>query len=160
MRIQSFGHDRGNFDAIFCYFMRTVLCIQGSRVDSLPLDNNLTYPCKTFLDTAMKVFLTSLPPERFRLILEEEYDQVLERGKITIETAKGLQLIKELVWHVRYDKDYYHYLLSTENQWGDTAIEYARFTFYPNLPEEKKCEYHIPELIKHIPENMLRLDDY
>ena len=160
MRVQNFGYDRGSFDAIFCYFMRTVLYLQDSKVESLPLANSLTYPCKTFLDTAMKVLLDSPLPDRLRLILEEEYYKVLERGKITVETAVELQLIKEMVWHIRYDKDYYHYLLSTENLWGNIAIEYASLTFYPNLPEEIKCEYHISELINHIPEDMFRLDDY
>ncbi len=58
------------------------------------------------------------------------------------------------------DVDYYGYLLSTENLWGNEVFEYASRTFYPNLPEEVKEKYRIHDLIKYIPKEAFKLDDY
>ncbi len=57
------------------------------------------------------------------------------------------------------DVDYYRYLLSTENLWGNEVFEYASRTFYPNLPEEVKERYQIYDLIKYMPNEAFRLDD-
>lgn len=108
----------------------------------------------------MRVFLDSPCPELARLILDAEYDAAVSRRQVSTETALGLQLIKEFTWHIHYDEEYYSYLLSTENIWGNTALEYANLTFYPNLPEEIQCKHRIHDLIAIIPENMFRLDDY
>ncbi len=59
-----------------------------------------------------------------------------------------------------YDEDYYGYLLSTENLWGNGVSEYASRTFYPNFPEEIKEKYQINDLIKYIPKEAFKLDDY
>lgn len=160
MSIRSLGYDSTSLDPIICYFMRTVLQCQKFGVENLPLENTLDQPYKSFLDTAMQIFLDSPVPELARLILEAEYSAVLSCGQISTETALGLQLIKEFTWHIHYDEDCYQYLLSTENIWGNSAVEYASFTFYPNLPEDIKSKYHINDLIAHIPERMFRLDDY
>lgn len=72
----------------------------------------------------------------------------------------GLQLIKELSWHIHYDEDYYCYLFSTDNLWGNTALKYASFTFYPNLPEDIKEKYQISDLIKYIPQEKFKTEDY
>lgn len=109
---------------------------------------------------AMEMFLDSPSPELARLILESEYDTILHCEQISTEIVIGLQLIKELAWHIHYDEDCYRYLLSTENLWGNSALEYATRTFYPNLPENVKNKYDIISLIKYVPENMFRLDDY
>ncbi len=146
--------------ALFVYpFFTLDSHLQKSGVEDLPLENNLPSPYKPFLDTAMDIFLKALSPELARLILETEYDIFLSNKEITHEEVLGLQIIKELVWHIYYD-DYYGYLLSIENIWGNAAIEYASLTFYPNLPEEVKCKYHINELIEHIPSHMFQLDNY
>mgnify|MGYP000014809318 FL=1 len=160
MSVRSLGYDSEDLDRIICYFMRMVLQLQKFGVENLPLKNTLVEPYKTFLDTAIGVFLDSPDPELARLILEAEYDATISHGQVSTETALGLQLIKEFTWHIHYDEDYYNYLLSTENIWGNTAIEYASLTFYPNLPEEIKCKHHIHDLIAIIPEKMFRLDDY
>ncbi len=160
MSVRSLGYDNENLDKVFCYFMRVILHLQKSGVEDLPLENNLPVPYKTFLDTAMEIFLSSPLSELARLILESEYDAFLSNNEITPEEILGLQVIKELTWHIHYDDDYYEYLLSIENIWGNAAGEYASLTFYPNLPEEIKCKYHIKELIGHIPSDRFQLDHY
>lgn len=160
MSIRSLGYDSEDLDQIVCYFMRTILQLQKFGIENLPLKNMLVEPYKTFLDTAMRVFLDSPCLELARLILEAEYDAVISSGQLSTETALGLQLIKEFTWHIHYDADYYSYLLSTENIWGNTALEYANLTFYPNLPEEIQRKHRIHDLIASIPEKMFRLDDY
>lgn len=160
MGIRSFGYDSENLDRIICYFMRTVLQCQEYGVENLPLKNTLDEPYKTYLDVAMRIFLHSPVPELARLTLEAEHDAALCRGQVSTEIAMGLQLIKELTWHIHYDEDGYEYILSTENIWGNEAMEYASLTFYPNLPEDIKSKYHIHHLIEHIPEKMFRLDDF
>lgn len=160
MSIRSLGYDNENLDKVFCYFMKVVLHLQKSGVEDFPLKNNLPSPYKAFLDTAMEIFLSSPLPELSRLLLEAEYDSFQNQRETTKEEILGFQTIKELVWHIRYDDDFYGYLLATENIWGNTAIEYATLTFYPNLPEEVQCKYHIKELIEHIPSQLFQLDNF
>lgn len=160
MGIRSLGYDSRALDDIICYFMRTALRYQKSGVEHLPVKNTLAEPYRGFVDTAMGVFLNAPLPELARLILDAEYDALLSRGPVSPETAMGLRLIKELTWHIHYDDACYSYLLATENIWGNTALEYATFTFYPNLPAEVRRKYHIDELIAHVPEKLFRPDDY
>lgn len=161
MSVRSFGYDSESLDEIFCYFMRTILHLQKTGIEDLPLENNLPTPFKPFLDTAMRIFLSAGGSELTRLILETEYSAFINKNKeIPMEITLGLQVIKELTRHIYYDEDYYNYLLSLENIWGNSAIEYATRTFYPNLPEDIKRKYHINELIEDIPSNMFRLDDF
>lgn len=54
---------------------------------------------------AMEMFLDSPSPELARLILESEYDTILHCEQISTEIVIGLQLIKELAWHIHYDED-------------------------------------------------------
>ena len=160
LSVRILGYDSDNLDKIFCYFMRVILHLQKTGVADLPLENNLPSPYKPFLDTAMNIFLRAPLPELAHLILETEYDIFLRNKEITQEEVLGLQIIKELAWHIHYDDDYYGYLLSIEDIWGNAAMEYASLTFYPNLPEEVKCKYHVKELIEHIPSSMFQLDNY
>ena len=160
MSVRSLGYDSEHLDQIICYFMRTILHLQASGIENLPLENNLADPWNGFLDIAMETFLACPSPEIARLVLESEYDKVLHCEQVSKEVIMGLQLIKEFTWHIHYDKDFYSYLLSTENIWGNCALEYAALTFYPNLPDNVKEKHHIFELIQHIPETMLRLNDY
>ena len=147
-------------DRIFCYFMRIVLRLQNSGIDNLPLENDFEEPLKSYMDIAVDLIIDGQPPEISRLILEAEYDAVLSKATVSAKTAMSLRLIKELSWHIHYDEDYYGYLLSTENLWGNKVFEYASWTFYPNLPEEIKKKYQIHDLIKYIPKEAFRLDDY
>lgn len=132
MSVRSLGYDNENLDKVFCYFMRVILHLQKSGVEDLPLENNLPSPYKPFLETAMEIFLRSPSPELARLILEAEYDIFLSNKAttsnktITREEVLGLQIIKELAWHIHYDDDYYGYLLSIENIWGNAAVEYGK----------------------------------
>ena len=135
-------------DKIICYFMRTILHLQNTGIEDLPLRNELEEPIKSFLDVAVD------------LILDSEYDVLLSEKQINMEIVLCLQFIKELSWHIHFDKDYYGYLLSTDNLWGNDVFEYASRTFYPNLPEEIKDKYRISDLIKYIPPEMFRLEDY
>lgn len=147
-------------DKIFHYFMRTVLHLQNSGIERLPLEHGFAEPLKSFLDIAIELIIDGQPPEAAKLILEAEYAAIISGAPASVETAMGLQLIKELSWHIHYDKDPYGYLLSTDGLWGNQVMEYAARTFYPNLPEEVKGKYHIQDLIKHIPQEVFRLDDY
>ena len=147
-------------DRIFCYFMRIVLHLQSSGIEKLPLENNFEEPLKSFIDIAVGLIIDGQPPEIASLILDAEYDAVLSRATVSVKTAMSLRLIKELSWHIHYDEDYYSYLLSTDNLWGNEVFEYASRTFYPNLPEEIKEKYQIHDLIKYIPKEVYRLDDY
>lgn len=161
MSVRSLGYDTENLDKIFCYFMRTILHLQKTGIENLPLKNNLPMPFQTFLDTAMRIFLSAGSPELARLILEAEYSVFIAKNEeISVEITVGLQVIKELTWHIYYDRDYYGYLLSLENIWGNDAIAYAVRTFYPNLPEDIKDKYHINELIQEVPLNMFQSDDF
>lgn len=48
MSIRSLGYDSDNLDQIICYFMKTILHLQASGVENLPLENNLAEPWKKF----------------------------------------------------------------------------------------------------------------
>lgn len=160
MSIRTLGYDNENLDQIVCYFMRTILHLQKSGIENLPVEHSIPAPYASFLDTAMELFFHCLSPELCHLLLDVEYDTFLSKGDFSKEEILGLRIIKELVGHIRYDEDYYGYLLSTEPLWGNQALEYAAFTFYPNLPENIKGKYHIYDFIEHTPESMFRLDDY
>ena len=147
-------------DSIFRYFMRIVLHLQNSGIEKLPLENDFEEPLKSYMDIAVDLIIDGQPPEIASLILDAEYDAVLSGAMVSVETAMSLRLIKELSWHIHYDEDYYGYLLSTVNLWGNEVFEYASRTFYPNLPEEIKEKYQIHDLIKYIPKEAFRLDDY
>ena len=61
-------------DKIFRYFMRTVLHLQNSGIENLPLENDFEEPLKSFLDIAVDLIIDGQPPEISRLILDAEYD--------------------------------------------------------------------------------------
>ena len=145
---------------IFRHFMRTVLHLQDSGIEKLPLETDFEEPLKSFIDIAVDLIIDGQPPEIASLILDAEYDAVLSGAAVSVKTAMSLRLIKELSWHIHYDEDYYGYLLSTVNLWGNEVFEYASRTFYPNLPEEIKEGYQIHDLIKNIPKEAFRLEDY
>lgn len=43
---------------------------------------------------------------------------------------------------------------------GNSVFEYASLTFYPILPDAAKEKYGIYDLIKYVPQEKFRLDDY
>ena len=147
-------------DRIFRYFMGIVLHLQNSGIEKLPLENDFEEPLKSFMDIAIDLIIEGQPPEIASLILDAEYDAILSGAAVSVATAMSLRLIKELSCHIHYDKDCYSYLLSTENLWGNAVFEYASRTFYPNLPEEIKEKYQIHDLIKYIPKEAFKLNDY
>lgn len=147
-------------EKVFQYFMRTVLRLQDSGIEKLPLQNDFEEPLKSYIDIAVDLIIDGQPPEIASLILDAEYGTILSGGQVSVETAMSLQVIRELSWHIHYDEDYYGYLLSTENLWGNGVSEYAARTFYPNLPEEIKERYNIHELIKYMPQDAFQLDNY
>ncbi len=149
-----------NLDKIFLYFMRTILHMQNHGIEKLPLYNDFEEPLKSYIQVAMDLILDGQPPETASLILDAEYGAILSSGQVRTETALNLLLIKELSCHIHYDEDCCGYLLSTVNLWGNEVFAYASKTFYPNLPEEIKKKYHIYELIKYMPPDAFRLDDY
>ncbi len=153
-------YNNGVLDRIFRYFMRMVLHLQNSGIEKLPLENDFEEPLKSFIDIAVDLIIDGQPPEIASLILDAEYDAILSGTSVSVKTAISMRLIKELSWHIHYDEDYYGYLLSTENLWGNEVSEYACRTFYPNIPEEIKERYQIYDLIKYMPKEAFRLDDY
>lgn len=160
MSIRSLGYDNDNLDSIICYYMRTILHLQNTGIENLPLENDFEEPYKTYNEIAMRMITDGQPREISQLILDAEYDAVMTRGNLTAQAALSLRLIRELSWHIHYDEDYYGYLLSTGNLWGNMVLEYASYTFYPNLPTEIQEKYQITDFIKHIPQEKFRLDDY
>lgn len=159
MSIRSLGYDSEQLDLIFLYFMRTALRVWKSGVERLPVTNNLPAPWKSLLDAAMGIFLSATGPEIGRPLLEAEHAAAMSRGPLSVETALGMELIKDLTWHIRYDEDPFGYLLATENLWGNDALEYASLTLYPSLPEDLQEKYHIRDLIACIPPEKFRLED-
>lgn len=160
MSIRSSGYDNDLLDEVLCYFMRTILHLQETGIEKLPLENHLPEPVGSYMDIAAGLLVDGQPPETSRLILESEYDVLLDRGSADIATVMSLQMIRELSCHIHFDRDYYGYLLSTMNLWGSRALEYASLTFYPNLPADVRKKYGIDDLIRHIPRERFRPDDY
>lgn len=147
-------------DEIICYFMRTILRLQNSGIENMPIENHFEEPVRTYLELAIELIIDGQPPEISALILDTEYDMILRQEQITSETALSLRLVRELSQHIHYDQDCYEYLLMTDNLWGNEVFEYASRTFYPNLPQEIKDKYGIHDLIKHMPPEMFRPDDF
>ena len=147
-------------DDIILYFMRTILHLQKSGIEDLPLDQSFPKPINDFLNLAIELIIDGQPPEVSTLILDTEYDMILHKEDITSEIVLGLRMVRELSWHIHYDEDYYKYILMTENLWGNRVSEYAARTFYPNLPDAIKDKYQIHDLIKYMPQEMFRLEDY
>ncbi len=161
MSVRSSGYDSDILDQVLCCFMRTILRLQESGVEKLPVENHLPEPLKSYMKAAMGLFTGGEPPEITRIILEAEYDVLLHNlPGVDIETVMGLQMIKELSFHIRFDDDYYRYLLDTCNLWGNTALEYACLTFYPKLPDEIREKYGVNDLIRFVPREKMRLEDY
>lgn len=69
------------------------------------------------------------------LVLSAEYDTIIKNNDINTSKALQLQLIKELSQHIHYDNDYYGYILSLSNLWGNEISCYVTKTFYPNMPD-------------------------
>ena len=160
MSVRSSGYDNDTLDEVLCCFMRTILHLQETGIENLPVENSLSEPVKSYMDIAIELLIGGQPPETSQIILQSEYDVLLNRERQELETVMCLQMIKELSCHIHFDEDYYGYLLSTGNLWGNRALEYASLTFYPNLPAEIRKKYGIDDLIKYVPPEMFRLDDY
>lgn len=147
-------------DDIILYFMRTILHLQKSGIENLPLEQTFSEPINRFLNLAVELIIDGQPPEVSALILDTEYDIIFHKEQITSETVLGLRMIRELSWHIHYDQDCYEYILMTDNLWGNRVFEYASRTFYPNLPDKIKDQYNIHAIIKYIPQELFRLEDY
>ena len=59
-------------DRIFCYFMRTILHLQKSGIENLPIENDFEEPVKSFLDVAVDLLIDGQPPETAEIILDAE----------------------------------------------------------------------------------------
>lgn len=147
-------------DEIVCYFMKTILRLQNSGIEKLPIENQFEQPVKNYLELAVELIIDGQPVEISDLILDTEYDTILVSDDTDVNTLLVLRMIKELSKHIHYDNDYYGYILSTSNLWGNKVVEYAAKTFYPNISNEFKEKYGINELIKYIPQELFQLDDY
>lgn len=153
----------GELDQIFIYFMRTMLHLYQSGIERLPLENPLERePLRSFLDAAMNVVLNCLPPQLGRMVLESEREAILSQGPVTAEDALRLRFIQELALSLqnRDFERFYDLFLSSQEWWGEPAMEYAALTFYPNLPADVREKYHIENPIEDMKPEMLRPDDY
>ena len=147
-------------DETICYFMKTILRLQNSGIEKLPIENQFEKPIKNYLQLAVELIIDGQPIEISDLILDTEYDVILASRNVGTNTLLVLRTIKELSKHIHYDNDYYGYIISTTNLWGNKVFEYAAKTFYPNVPDEFKEKYGINELIKNIPQEMFQLENY
>lgn len=147
-------------DEIFIYFMRTILHLQKNGIEDLPLENQFPEPVKAYLDFAMELLIDGQMPEIAGLLLQTEYDLILAKQDYDREIILNLHIIRELSLHLHYDTDYYGYLLSLGNLWGNRVSEYASRTFYQNLPEDLKEKYQIHALIQYLPKKMQEPDNY
>lgn len=161
MSIRSLKRDNETLDQICVYFMRTILHLQKSGIEDLPLPHNLPEPFGSFLDASMDIFMQSPVPELARLLYETEYSARLSQNPMDAQTVLGLQVIKEVLFSLRYyQEDFYGYFLTTEELWGHTALEYAWRTFIPNLPPEIQARYGYAEVLETLPKDRFRLDDF
>lgn len=147
-------------DEIFIYFMRTILHLQKNGIEDLPLENQFPEPVKAYLDFAMELLIDGQMPETAGLLLQTEYDLILAKQDCDRAVILNLHIIRELSLHLHYDTDYYGYLLSLGNLWGNRVSEYASRTFYQNLPEDIKEKYQIHALIQYLPKEMQEPDNY
>lgn len=156
---KEFGSE--NLDKILRYFMRTVIRMEKSGMLSLPVENDLKgEPLRSYLELCMRFVTDAQPEEVSRPILESQYDFILNNSKLPPETALEMWICRELSLHIHYDRDPYEFIFHTGNLWGDLANEFACRTFYPNMPAEMQEKYGVDEIVKHIPEGLLRPEDY
>lgn len=147
-------------DQIFCYFMKTILRLQNSGIERLPVENDFSDPVKTFLTLAVELIMDGQPKEVSELVLNAEYDAILSKQERDGQELLPLLLIRELSLHIHYDQNYYDYMLGVSNLWQNAANEYAVRTFYPNLPEEIKEKHGVNDLLKYTPADIFRMDDF
>lgn len=153
----------GELDLIFIYFMRTALHLYKSGIERLPLENPLDRePLRSFLDSAVDAVLDCLPPDLGRMVLESKREAILSQGPLTAEDALRLRFIQELALSLQgrdFDR-FYDLFLSSQEWWGEPAMEYAALTFYPNLPPEVREKYSIENPMETMRPEALRPDDY
>jgi len=146
-------------DNIFIYFMKTILDIEKNGIATLPLENNFEEPLKGFIHTAINLLIDGQPPEISSLVLSSEYNLIAKntcKGEFDIHTAVNLELIKEISQHIHYDSDYYMYIISLCNLWGNKVHEYAAKIFYPGMPGHLKDKYGINSLLKYMEPGMFQ----
>ncbi len=160
MSIRSLNRDSEYLDKIFIYFMRTILRLERTGIEHLPVENPLEGPLRSFLDTAMDILFSCLPPELARLLLNTERDVFLSKGPVSQDTALGLEVIQEMCWQLGHNEDVYEYLLATEMLWGQDALQYAALTFYPNMPAKVRERHQIENPVEELRPEMLRQNDY
>lgn len=160
MSIRSLKLDSPELDRVFIYFMKTILHLERTGVERLPLENPLEEPLRGFLDQAMEIFSCSHSPEFARLRLDAERDVFLSQGPLSRENALGMEIIREMAWQLRANQDVYEYLLSTEMLWGQDALQYAARTFYPNIPQAFREKHHIWNPLEEMKPEELRADNY
>ena len=69
----------------------------GNIIEKLPLENNFEEPLKSFIDIAVGLIIDGQPPETASLILDAEYDVILNTGAVSVKTAMSLRLIKTII---------------------------------------------------------------
>ena len=82
-------------DRIFCYFMRTILHLQNSGIEKLPIKNDFEEPVKSYMDIGVNLLIDGQPPEIACLILDAEYDAILCKSVASVEILMSLRLIKD-----------------------------------------------------------------
>ncbi len=150
-----------NLDKIFRYFMRTILRIEKAGILALPVENDLAGETqRSYLDLAVRMITDAQPEEVARPILESQYSFILNNASLPPEAAMEMWFIRELSLHIHYDKDPSEFLLRSGNLWGPLTEEFACRTFYPNFDEEWQKMHYVDDVMAHIPEELLRPEDY
>lgn len=147
-------------DEILIYFMKTILHLQESGIEKLPLENKFQEPIRGYITLSVDLIMEGELEAVTELIMRTEYDHILKKYDCDAKIILCLNVIWALSSHIHYDTDYYCYILSLENIWGNKAFEYASKTFYFNIPEEYREKYRINELIKFIPVETMKPNDY
>lgn len=164
-REKTYGHNtraifEKTLDEIIIYFMKTILHLQESGIEKLPLEYKFQEPIKSYIKLSVDLIMEGELETVTDLIMRTEYDHILKKYDCDTQVMLCLNVIRTLSSHIHYDTDYYHYILSLENIWGNNVFEYASKTFYINIPDEYRDKYKINELIKHIPFEMMQPHNY
>lgn len=153
---QDYGSDQ--MDELFVYFMKTILRMQKHGLREITLDCALIGPVAEYVRKAMLLIGDAQPRAVFRLILDAELNSLLQSGGLSREEVLQLTAARQMAEMVAFsDLDGFSEL---ENLWQDKANGYACRTYYAALPEEFRKSQGLDRILEHLPESMLRPDDF
>lgn len=156
-------------DKLFVYFMKTILRVQKRGWMQIPIDMSFGEPVDGFLKTAVGLMEDAYTPNLFAFVLQVERAHIAAHHTLTKEQITLLVMIETLSMHIRFDETPSEFMLGDiEGLWYNnvpypgeiSAGEYATKTFYPNLPEDVQKKHRLDELLRTVPPDFLRPDDF